>query len=378
MINVCIDGNYIFHKTFGVFGGFGIKDPAEVLGTKGEQSMFIRKIATDLCAGLKLLPQGGRLIFTCDSRSWRKDVEIEDGGYKSTRVKDETVDWTIFFDLMAEFGHQMEKQGFIYSKVKGAEGDDLLYFWSEHFNSIGENCIIISGDKDMHQLARHNEKGWTVIWNNNSKNNILAVPPGWEDNWVNKTESVSIFDMTAAISPDKDKVKEFLKKVTVEEVNRRNFVFMKMLTGDKGDAVPGVWHVPTPSGKNNGVSPKKAEQILESLSQSKWKESTFKEMLADDEFLSWVSGFVLRILKDVDNTTNREKVSKNILRNYTLMWLDSEVMPGFVTESCKEELSRGMELPKKNITIDRIKILDGTVWTTEVSVPKAFDPFANF
>jgi 5'-3' exonuclease len=378
MINVCIDGNYIWHKTFGVFGGFGIKDPAEVLGTKGEQSMFIRKIATDLCAGLKLLPQGGRLIFTCDSRSWRKDVEIEDGGYKSTRVKDETVDWSIFFDLMAEFGQQMEKQGFIYSKVKGAEGDDLLYFWSEHFNSIGENCIIISGDKDMHQLARHNEKGWTVIWNNNSKNNILAVPPGWEDNWVNKTESVSIFDMTAAISPDKDKVKEFLKKVTVEEVNRRNFVFMKMLTGDKGDAVPGVWHVPTPSGKNNGVSPKKAEQILESLSQSKWKDSTFKEMLADDEFLSWVSGFVLRILKDVDNTTNREKVSKNILRNYTLMWLDSEVMPEFVTESCKEELSRGMELPKKNITIDRIKILDGTVWTTEVSVPKAFDPFANF
>jgi 5'-3' exonuclease len=378
MINILCDGNYIFHKTFGVFGGFGIKNPAEVLGTKGEQSMFIRKIATDLCAGLKLLPQGGRLIFTCDSRSWRKDVEIEDGGYKSTRVKDETVDWTIFFDLMAEFGQQMEKQGFIYSKVKGAEGDDLLYFWSDHFNSIGEDCIIISGDKDMHQLARHNEKGWTVIWNNNSKNNILAVPPGWEDNWVNKTESVSIFDMTAAISPDKDKVKEFLKKVTVEEVNRRNFVFMKMLTGDKGDAVPGVWHVPTPSGKNNGVSPKKAEQILESLSQSKWKDSTFKEMLADSEFLSWVSGFVLRILKDVDNTANREKVTKNILRNYTLMWLDSEVMPEFVTESCKLELGRGMELPKKNITIDRIKILDGTIWTTEVSVPKAFDPFANF
>jgi 5'-3' exonuclease len=378
MINILIDGNYVWHKTFGVFGGFGIKDPAEVLGTKGEQSMFIRKIATDLCAGLKLLPQGGRLIFTCDSRSWRKDVEIEDGGYKSNRVKDETVDWTIFFDLMAEFGQQMEKQGFIYSKVKGAEGDDLLYFWSDHFNSIGENCIIISGDKDMHQLARHNEKGWTVIWNNNSKNNILAVPPSWEDNWVNKTESVSIFDMTAAISPDKDKVKEFLKKVTVEEINRRDFVFMKMLTGDKGDAVPGVWYVPTASGKNNGVSSKKAEQILESLGQSKWKDSTFKEMLADSDFLSWVSGFVLRILKDVDNTTNREKVTKNILRNYTLMWLDSEVMPEFVTESCKVELNRGMELPKKNITIDRIKILDGTVWTTEVSVPKAFDPFANF
>jgi 5'-3' exonuclease len=378
MVNILIDGNYIFHKTFGVFGGFGVKNPAEVLGTKGEQSMFIRKVATDLCAGLRLLPQGGRLIFTCDSRSWRKDVEIEDGGYKSNRVKDETVDWSIFFDLMSDFGHQLENQGFVFSKVKGAEGDDLLYFWSEHFNSIGENCIIISGDKDMHQLARHNEKGWTIIWNNNSKNNVLAVPPRWEDNWVNKEESVSIFDMTAAISPDKEKIKEFLKKVQVEEIIRRDFVFNKMLTGDKGDAVPGVWYVQTPAGKFNGISPKKAEQIMESLNQSEWKGTTFTEMLKSEEFLSWVSGFILRILKDVDNTENRKKVSSNLLRNYTLMWLDRKVMPDFVSESCDGEVLRGMEIPKKNITIDRVKILEGTDWAAEPSVPKSFDPFANF
>ena len=378
MINILCDGNYIFHKTFGVFGGFGAKDPSKILGTKGEQSMFIRKVATDLCAGLRLLPQGGRLVFTCDSRSWRKDVEIEDGGYKSNRVKDETVDWSIFFELMSDFGHQLENQGFVFSKVKGAEGDDLLYFWSEHFNSIGEDCIIISGDKDMHQLARHNEKGWTIIWNNNSKNNVLAVPPGWEDNWVNKEESVSIFDMTSAISPDKEKIKEFLKKVQVEEIIRRDFVFNKMLTGDKGDAVPGVWYVQTPAGKFNGVSPKKAEQIMESLNQSEWKGTTFTEMLKSEEFLSWVSGFILRILKDVDNTENRKKVSSNLLRNYTLMWLDRKVMPDFVSESCDVEVLRGMEIPKKNITIDRVKILEGTDWAAEPSVPKSFDPFANF
>jgi len=378
MINILCDGNYIFHKTFGVFGGFGTKDPSKVLGSPGEQSMFIRKVATDLCAGLKLLPQGGRLIFTTDSRSWRKDVEIEDGGYKSNRVKDETVDWTIFFDLMSDFGKQLESQGFIFSKVKGAEGDDLLYFWSQYFNSIGEDCIIISGDKDMHQLARHNEKGWTIIWNNNSKNNIVAVPPGWEENWVNKTDSVSIFDMDSAISPDKEKIKDFLKKVTIEEVKRRDFVFNKMLTGDKGDAVPGVWYVPTSGGKFNGITPKKAEQILESLNQSQWKDSKFIDMLQDTEFLSWISGFVLRLLKDVDSEDNRKKVTKNLLRNYTLMWLDRSVMPDFVVEYCNEEIYRGMEIPKKNVTIDRIKILEGTTWATSSSAPKDFDPFANF
>lgn len=378
MINICVDGNYIFHKTFGVFGGFGPKDPSQVLGTPGEQAMFVRKVATDLCAGLKLLPQGGRLIFTCDSRSWRKDVEIEDGGYKSNRVKDETVDWTIFFDLMNEFGKQLETQGFIFSKTKGAEGDDLLYFWSDYFNSIGEDCIIISGDKDMHQLARHNEKGWTVIWNNNSKNNILAVPPGWEENWVNKNESISIFNMGSAISPDKEKVKEFLKKVSIEEVQRRDFVFNKMLTGDKGDAVPGVWYTPTSGGKFNGITPKKADQILESLNTSRWKDSSFFDMLQDQEFLSWISGFILRILKDVDSSENRKKVEKNLLRNYTLMWLDKSVMPEFVVENCNSEISRGIEIPRKTVTIDRIKILEGTSWVTSQSVPKFFDPFANF
>jgi hypothetical protein len=125
MINILCDGNYIFHKTFGIFSGYGNVDPAKVLGKKSDQAMFIRKVSTDLCAALKSLPSGGRLIFTADSRSWRRDIEIEDGGYKSNRVKDENVDWSIFFQLLEEFGIQLEKMGFIFSKVPGAEGDDL-------------------------------------------------------------------------------------------------------------------------------------------------------------------------------------------------------------------------------------------------------------
>jgi 5'-3' exonuclease len=378
MINVCADGNYLFHKAFSVFGGFGPKDPSKVLETPGERSMFIQKVSTDLCAALKLLPSGGRLIFTLDSRSWRKDVEIEDGGYKSNRVKDVETDWTIFFELMEEFGRHLESQGFIFSKTKGAEGDDLLYFWSEYFNEIGENCVIISGDKDMHQLARHNEKGWTIIWNNNSKNNVLATPPNWEENWLNKSEPVSIFNMESTISSDKEKIKTFIKKVSIEEVNRKDFVFNKMLTGDKGDAVPGVWYTATPSGRFNGITPKKADLILESLGSSQWKDFEFADLLENKDFLSWISGFVLRILKDVDNSENREKVTKNLLRNYKLMWLDEKVMPEFVKENSKIEIARGIEIPKKSITIDRIKLLEGTSWASSPAIPKSFDPFFNF
>jgi len=378
MINILIDGNYIFHKTFGIFGGYGSKDPAEVLGAKGEQAMFVRKIATDLCASLRLLPTGGRLVFTTDSRSWRKDVEIEDGGYKSNRVKDENVDWSIFFDLMQSFGKHLEKMGFIYSKVEGAEGDDLLYFWADYFTKNGEDCIIISGDKDMHQLARWNQKNWTIVWNNNSKNNVVTVPAGWKGGWLLAEQKVSIFNMGASLSPDRDKLKNLVNKSASEEVNPRDFIFTKMLTGDKGDAVPSVWDFEQTPGKISKVTPKKAEQILESLKVSKWNETEFGNMLSDQEFLDWVSGFVLRLMKDVDSSDNRQKVANNLLRNYTLMWLDSSVIPDWVKRNSNSEIERGISLEKRTITFDRIKILEGTEWVGSSGAPKSFDPFANF
>ena len=376
MINVLLDGNYIFHKTFGVFGGFGAKNPGEILKTKGEQSMFIRKIATDMCSSLKMIPTGGRLVFTSDSKSWRKDIEIEEGGYK-TRVKDENVDWSIFFDLMLEFGIQLEKMGFIFSKVDGAEGDDLLYFWADHFNKLGENCIIISGDKDMHQMARSSGDGWTVVWNSNSKNNIISVPQDWEENWLNSSGPVSIFEMSTAMSPDKDKMREFLNKVSLEKINPRDFIFNKMLVGDRGDTVPGIWEVESSPGKVSRVSPKKAEAIMESLTQSKWINSPFADLLSDNEFLDWISGYTLRLMKDVDSKENRDKVSKNLLRNYTLMWLDETVIPSWVTSNVQKEISRGISLPRKPAILDRIKILEGTDWETTQAAPKTFDPFAN-
>jgi 5'-3' exonuclease len=186
--------------------------------------MFIRKVATDLCSSLNNLPSGGRLIFTADSKSWRREIEIENGGYKSNRTKDENVDWTIFFELMDSFGRQLEKMGFIYSKVSGAEGDDLLYMWSKYFNNNGEDCVVVSGDKDLHQLARFEESNWTITWNSNNKKNVVTTPIGWKSNWLEKEEEASIFNMGSVISPDKGKLKTLLSKCELNEVDREFFV----------------------------------------------------------------------------------------------------------------------------------------------------------
>jgi len=377
MINILIDGNYIFHKTFGVFGGYGNKNPMDILGTSNEQSMFIRKISTDLTSSLRSIPTGGRLVFAADSRSWRKDVEIEGGGYKSNRVKDEEVDWSVFFNLLTSYGDHLEKMGFIFSKVNGAEGDDLLYFWADYLTSKGENCIIISGDKDLHQLARWKQDNWTIVWNANSKNNILSVPKGWEEKWLNKNSEASVFDMGSIMDPDKEKLKEFKKKVDVNEISPGDFVFVKMLVGDKGDAVPGIWEVQNGS-RIQRVTPKKAEAVLESLQTTKWAKLPFSDLIDDDEFLEWTAGYCIRLLKDIDSKENREKAANNLRRNYKLMWLDKAVIPSEVISGIIEELKRGISLEKKPITLDRVKIIEGTNWVSSQNAPSQFDPFKDF
>ena len=377
MINILIDGNYIFRKTFGVFGGYGNKNPIDILGTSNEQSMFIRKISTDLTYSLRSIPTGGRLVFAADSRSWRKDVEIEGGGYKSNRVKDEEVDWSVFFNLLTSYGEHLEKMGFIFSKVNGAEGDDLLYFWADYLTSKGENCIIISGDKDLYQLARWKQDNWTIVWNANSKNNILSVPKGWEEKWLNKNSEVSVFDMGSIMDPDKEKLKEFKKRVDVNEISPRDFVFVKMLVGDRGDAVPGIWEVKNGS-KIQGVTPKKAEVVLESLQTTKWAKLPFSDLIDDDEFLEWTAGYCIRLLKDIDSKENREKAANNLRRNYKLMWLDKTVIPSEVISGSIEELKRGISLEKKSITLDRVKIIEGTNWVSSQNAPSQFDPFKDF
>jgi hypothetical protein len=378
MVNVCCDGNYVFHKTFGVFAGYSGVDPGKTLSNKKDRSLFIRKIATDLCSSLRDLPTGGRLIFTSDSRSWRKKIEIEGGGYKSDRVKDENVDWTIFFELLHEFGLHLEKMGFIYSKVEGAEGDDLLLYWSDYFNSIGENCFIISGDKDLYQLVKTKNDSWTCTWNTNSKRNILSVPKGWKESWLENKSEVSIFNTTDIIDSDKEKMSNLLNKIELIEIEDKKFIFNKVLVGDKGDCVPSVWE--TKKGdKTQTFTQKKSDTIMEAFIESDWYSKDIIDTIEDPEFLNWISGFILRTAKDVDSSENREKVIKNLIRNFNLMWLDPNMIPEYVREGMENEILRGIELPKRNITIDRIKLLEGTEWISPDAItPKEFDPFSYF
>jgi hypothetical protein len=59
------------------------------------------------------------------------------------------------------------------------------------------------------------------------------------------------------------------------------------------------------------------------------------------------------------------------------MWLDPNVIPEKVSFDSELDIQRGIKLEKKSVTLDRIKILEGTDWVNSSYQPKGFDPFEN-
>jgi 5'-3' exonuclease len=378
MANVLIDGNYIFHKTFGIFSGFGKKDPGDVLSTDGEKNMFMRKVITDLSYALNQIPEIDRIVFCRDSRSWRKDFEIERSNYKESRTKGEGVDWSSFFSLMDQFGKYLENNGHIYSVGKGAEGDDLLWIWAEKLINKEENVIVISGDKDMHQIVKDDNKNWIVVWNNISKNNKISV----EKEWLPfKNEDMSIFDVNPLVESIDVKYQKLISSCEINIVDTREFIFKKILAGDKKDDVPGVYPYYT-EGKNGkklyNIGEGRAKKIWDIFKESKWKSLSIEEMWETDDFINWLAGVSLRTIKQTDDNDNREKFKQNYIENGTLVWLSHKTIPLDVIRETSEKIES--ELKKSETPeIRKKELIENSPWgTNSNNVPKEFDPFKLF
>ena len=373
-INILFDTNYLFRKTLGIFAGYGPVDPAEIFSRKEDRSAFIRKVTTDMCSTLRSLPPASRIIMCTDSSSWRKEIEIEGGGYKSGRKKDENIDWSVFYKLMHEYCTKLEELGYIYTKINKAEADDLLYYWSRVSLKRNKNSIIISGDRDLHQLITLNENGnWVAVLNNNSKNLAFYIPPAWKDSQPEL--EVSIFNMSGTIDPVKSKLKEFTSSVENVRISSDTILYEKILSGDKGDSIPPAWIV-VKGGKNHGITPKKVEDFLSEISKSRWADTPIHIAMKDHEYLDFLSGYFLRALGDVDSMDNRSRLIDLLKRNMKLVWLDKEQIPKEISFDILASISESIEKPSQSLPIDRDSILKNTDWGKDGYVPKKFDPFS--
>jgi len=376
-INVLVDGNYLFHKTFGVISGYGDKNPGDFLSSPGDRSMLMKKIMTDLCYSLNLIPGIDQVVFCKDSRSWRKDFKISRSVYKESRVKEEGVDWSSFFQLMEEFGSFLENSGFHYSKVQGSEGDDLLWHWNKKFRESGRSVLIFTGDKDMHQLVEHDGENWTIVWNANSKNNKIVCSKGWLDAIKSEEREMSIFDVTPTSTDEGQQLDSFLKMCIIEEIDPHEFIFKKVLIGDKKDDVPSVYEFLNSKGNVTRLTDSKADKIWAAFTQGKWSGRRLELIWKDPEFLEWISGFILRSVGESDTTEKREIARQNYFENAKLVWLNSEVIPmDLITRM--NIISSNQINETKTPLLNKKTMIGNSPWGDVSATPKQFDPFDLF
>ncbi len=382
-----IDGNYFVHSRL-----FVLPRPKkeQLLGDRDGQEQFMRKLCIDFASEVrKMTPFVDQIVVAVDSKSWRKDL-FPTAEYKGTRVADSSVNWENVFNVYTEFQDILAAQGVIIHKVPGAEADDILFGWSTHLNNEGKNCIVWTGDRDLIQLVNYNEATDAyTLWYYNSKRRLLAFE-GFE-NLINKPNEVEIsnddllFNMGSADVLNNQLKGDFISwiaknGVEIEEINCDDFIFSKILQGDKSDNIQSVvsWTKRTSSGsiRNYSITEKQALQILEKYREI---EGNFHidHFFSEDQVKT-----IVDMIHEVVGKSTIDEIRLRFNQNLDLMLLHFNTIPGGIQKAIYDEIEKDFKVETRLAGLTQMeKILEGTQWNSKGSTgngaPKSFDPFAT-
>ena len=349
-MNILVDGNYLFYKTLFIFGGYG--SGGKILESKRDREMFMRKVATDFSHSIRTFGNPDRIVFTMDSRSWRKEIEIEEGAYKGHRVdKSQAIDWDAFYQCMNEFADILKEKGIIVSKIDRAEADDLLFLWSQRLYQEGMDSVIITGDRDLTQCVCFNNKNYVVVYNPNSKTRKIVAPEGFQE-WLAK-DDYDLFDASTYMNRSRDALLEAAKSMPIEEIDTKYVIFEKVITGDAGDAVPPIWTW-SKDGKTYRVTASKAKRMYEILNIVKMVNDVYDLPNRSTE----VSSSILATCKQ---SAAAAAIKSRLERNLSLVFLDTRVLPDDIQSAFRDSFDQAWS--KKELgarTYDMNALLEGT------------------
>lgn len=396
MINLIFDLNNIAHRSMFVVGGFGAKQ--FTFDSESEVNQLMRKMAMDVAYLIRLI-NPSRVIFALDSKSWRKDIEIDENeGYKGTRKKSSIINWGNVYGALDEFADLMESNGMIVSRIKNAEADDLATLWANELQLIRkEHVIVISGDEDLRQLVRFypvdpvNKKFvFSTVFNpfmqGKNASRKLYVPHHFEQ-WLNDAEEVDFFNMKGSIDIDKQDFEKIIngERTRMEHVDGRMIGIRKMFCGDDGDNVPAIhsWIMKDKDG--NETLDKNGEPKIVRITNSKFEKIYDAVKLSDTELMDHYdllerSENVLEAIKDVSKEPPTFDIKERLQRQIKLVVLDSKFFPEEIVKEFDE--LKGKELERDKINYSQINmhdLLEGTKYVskksneTEASIFKEID-----
>tara|TARA_B110000971_G_scaffold221997_1_gene272416 strand:- start:14385 stop:15611 length:1227 start_codon:yes stop_codon:yes gene_type:complete len=380
-----IDGNYFLHSRL-----FVLPRPKgkQLLGDKDSQSQLMRKLCIDFASEVrKMSPFVDQIVIAVDARSWRKDL-FPEAEYKGTRVPDNSVNWKAVFEVYAEWQKILAKKGVIVHQVSGAEADDVMYGWATQLNSEGKNCIAWTGDRDLIQLVNYNNATDAyTLWYYSSKKRLITFEGFEEVMAARKTSNMTNTELMFNLSSEEstyDKLKDDFQywmdknRVTVEEINCDDFVFGKILQGDKSDNIQSVvtWTKAGANGKirNYSLTEKHTIKILE---QYKREEGEFQ---IDHFFNRGQVNKLIEIIYRVLGKSNINDIRIRFNQNLDLILLHYNTVPLAIQSDIYKhvELDRNV-VPELNGITQMEKILEGTEWNVKKSTgaPRHFNAFSN-
>ncbi|MCK9446490.1 hypothetical protein M0Q50_06425 [bacterium] len=366
MINLLFDLNNIAHRSLFVISGYGSK--TYTFDSQNEIDQLMRKMAMDIAFLIRTI-NPSRIFFAQDSKSWRKDIFIEENdGYKAQRKKSAIINWKNVYNSLDEFIKLMESNGMITTKLDNAEADDIISLWSnEIINNEHQHVIIISGDEDMRQLVKthffNNEPSFVSVYNpfmqgkNSSKK--LYVSPEF-DTWIHTSDEVDFMNMKATLNIDKEDFNKIItsEKTKMEVINGPEIAIRKIFCGDDGDNVPAIYTWLS-NEKEVRITNSKYEKIIEMLSSS-GTSITYDDLL---NISSKVYDAISKIIKQKPNFD----INERLLRQIKLVVLDPKYFPEEIVNQFNIIKDEQLKRPRINYSNINMKyLLDGTRYVSEV------------
>ena len=381
-----IDGNYfVFSRLFVLPKP---KGGALLLGDDKQKSQFMRKLAIDFASEMRKLKMFvDDVVLTVDSKSWRKDL-FPDAQYKGTRKQNKTVDWTAVYEVYEAFQQIVAKKGVTVHQIQGAEADDVIFGWSTMLNARGKSCIVWTGDRDLIQLVNYsNTNDAHTVWYYNTKKSLYGYK-GFEADMAESaskdmTEDDMLFNMGGqhmmrdAYQRD---IMSWVKanKINITEIDCDEFIFNKILVGDKSDNIPSVvtWQKEMKNGKlrNYSITDKTAESIYKQFIKE------YKDFKIDYLFSSEAKDKLSDIIYRVVGHSSLTLIKANLTNNIALMLLHNKTIPDPIQKAIYDAIEKDWEgaLENKDGLFEMDKILKDTEWLDGAKKNNfAPDPFAG-
>jgi 5'-3' exonuclease len=378
-----IDGNYFVFSRL-----FVLQKPktGQLLGDEKQKSQFMRKLAIDFASEMRKLKMFvDDVVLTVDSKSWRKDLYPE-ADYKGTRKQSSDVDWHAVYSVYEDFQKILSSKGVTVHQIQGAEADDVIFGWSTSLNNRGKSCIVWSGDRDLIQLVNYSKTNDAhTIWYYNTKKSLYAYQ-GFESHMLESiakdmTTDDMLFNMGGEhMTRDtyQTNILGWVKdnKIETSEIDCDEFIFKKILVGDKSDNIPAVvtWQKEMKGGKLRtfSITDKMADIIYDQF--IKECDNFTIDYLFNGDYKDTLTDIIYRVVGSGNKTLIKSALSNNI----SLMLLHTKTIPDSIQKAIYDAIDRDWEgaLEHTEEFMEMDKILAGTKWL-EDKIGFGVDAFAG-